>query len=70
MPLQLLYLLSAADVRDGAGEDTEQLVSSVELFGEYAKELGIWEKSPDIYRRLYQISVFSQGWLMERRGII
>ncbi len=41
-------------LRDGAGEDTEQLMSSVELFGEYAKELGIWEKSPtftDAYTR-------------------
>ncbi len=54
MPLRLLYLLSAADVRGRSGEDTEQLMSSVELFGEYAKELGIWEKSwtfTDAYTR-------------------
>lgn len=43
IPMRLLYLLSAADVRGRSGENEEQLRASVELFGEYAKELGIWE---------------------------
>lgn len=43
VPLKLLYLLSKADVAGRYNQASEDLESSVELFGEYGRELGIWE---------------------------
>lgn len=43
LPLKLLYLLSKADVAGRHNQASEDLESSVELFGEYGRELGIWE---------------------------
>ncbi len=44
VPLHLLYILSRADVEGREGVSKEQLLEHVELFADYAKELGIWEK--------------------------
>lgn len=44
IPLRLLYLLSKADVQGRISSEPEQLDEQVELFADYAKELGIWEK--------------------------
>jgi len=43
IPLRLLYLLSKADVQGRTTKDPEKLVEHVELFADYAQELGIWE---------------------------
>ncbi len=45
IPLRLLYLLSKADVQGRVAEDICKLEEQVELFADYAKELGIWEQS-------------------------
>ena len=44
IPLRLLYLLSKADVQGRITSEPEELEDQVELFADYAKELGIWEK--------------------------
>ncbi len=44
IPLRLLYLLSKADVLGRISSEPGQLDEQVELFADYAKELGIWEK--------------------------
>lgn len=44
IPLRLLYLLSKADVQGRISSEPGQLDEQVELFADYAKELGIWEK--------------------------
>lgn len=43
IPLKLLYLLSKADVLGRMERIPGQLAEQVELFGEYARELGLWE---------------------------
>lgn len=43
IPLRLLYLLSKADIQGRIAKDAGQLEEQVELFADYAKELGIWE---------------------------
>ena len=43
IPLRLLYLLSKADVRGRISEESE-LEEHVELFADYAEELGVWER--------------------------
>lgn len=40
--LRLLYLLSRADVTGRLGNDRDKLSEQVELFADYARELGIW----------------------------
>ncbi|MDE6919129.1 MAG: AAA family ATPase [Lachnospiraceae bacterium] len=44
IPLRLLYLLSKADVQGRITSDPKELEDQAELFADYAKELGIWEK--------------------------
>lgn len=44
IPLRLLYLLSKADVQGRVAKDIGKLEEQVELFADYAKELGIWEQ--------------------------
>lgn len=44
IPLRLLHLLSKADALGRIADDREELADRVEWFGEYAKELGVWEK--------------------------
>lgn len=44
IPLKLLYLLSRADTLGRQETLPSQLPDQVELFGEYARELGIWER--------------------------
>jgi len=44
IPLKLLYLLSKADTLGRQETLPSQLPDQVELFGEYARELGIWEQ--------------------------
>lgn len=54
IPLRLLYLLSHADVLGRIAEDTDGLAQQVELFADYAKELGIWNNAwtfSDTYTR-------------------
>ncbi|MDE7298927.1 MAG: HD domain-containing protein, partial [Lachnospiraceae bacterium] len=43
IPLRFLYLLSMADVTGRENRAGEELTGHVELFGDYAKELGIWD---------------------------
>lgn len=43
IPLRLLYLLAKADTLGRREALPSQLPDQVELFGEYARELGIWE---------------------------
>lgn len=43
IPLRLLYLLSKADVQGRVAKGSDHLEDQVELFADYAKELGIWE---------------------------
>ncbi len=43
IPMSLLYLLSRADAKGRRGTSRENLIEHVELFADYAKELGIWE---------------------------
>lgn len=43
IPLRLLYLLSKADVQGRVAKESDHLEDQVELFADYAKELGIWE---------------------------
>lgn len=43
IPLRLLYLLSKADIQGRITGEPRQLAEQVELFADYAKELGIWE---------------------------
>ncbi len=45
LPLKLLYLLSKADAAGRVNQAGEDLESNVELFGEYARELGIWDQA-------------------------
>ncbi len=54
IPLRLLYLLSHADVLGRIAKDTKELAQQVELFAEYAKELGVWDNAwtfSDAYTR-------------------
>lgn len=44
IPMRLLYLLSKADTLGRKSALPDELSDQVELFGEYAKELGIWEQ--------------------------
>lgn len=44
IPLRLLYLLSKADVQGRVVKDPGEMGENVELFAEYAKECGVWEK--------------------------
>ncbi len=52
IPLKLLYLLSRADVQGRIAENPGRLEENVELFGDYARELKIWEK-PYPFANLY-----------------
>lgn len=45
IPLRLLYLLSKADVTGRITKDPAPFVEQVELFADYAQELGVWKKS-------------------------
>ena len=42
--LRQLYLLARADVLGRVAEDREGMAERVEWFGEYARELGVWEE--------------------------
>lgn len=44
IPLRLLYLLSKADVQGRKTKEPEKMAEHVELFADYAKESGVWEK--------------------------
>ena len=44
IPLRLLYLLSKADVQGRVEKSPGQMAEHVELFADYAKESGVWEK--------------------------
>lgn len=44
VPLRLLYLLAKADARGRVSREPGELEQHGELFAEYGKELGIWEK--------------------------
>ncbi|MDE7479432.1 MAG: AAA family ATPase, partial [Lachnospiraceae bacterium] len=44
IPLRLLYLLSKADVQGRIEREPGQMAEHVELFADYAQELGVWEK--------------------------
>lgn len=43
IPLRLLYLLSMADARGRISDSAGTLTEHVELFADYAKEMGVWE---------------------------
>ena len=45
IPLRLLYLLSKADVQGRIEKVPGQMEENVELFADYAKESGVWEKA-------------------------
>lgn len=45
IPLRLLYLLSKADVTGRITKNPAPFMEQVELFADYAQELGIWKKS-------------------------
>ena len=45
IPLRLLYLLSKADAQGRIVKEPGQMEENVELFAEYAKESGVWERS-------------------------
>lgn len=49
IPLHELYLLSMADVLGRVADDGGNLVERVEWFGEYARELGVWERPYPFY---------------------
>ncbi len=44
IPLRLLYLLSKADVQGRIVKESEKSETQVELFADYAKELGVWDE--------------------------
>lgn len=44
IPLRLLYLLSKADVQGRIVQEPGQMEENVELFADFAEELGVWEK--------------------------
>lgn len=52
IPLRWLYLLAKADVLGRIADDREALAEQVEWFGEFARELGVWEK-PHIFYNSY-----------------
>lgn len=52
IPLRLLYLLSQADVTGRLGNARKELLEQVELFADYAGELGIWN-SPHAFADRY-----------------
>ncbi len=43
IPLRLLYLLSMADARGRISDSAGMLTEHVELFADYAREVGVWE---------------------------
>ncbi|MCM1064691.1 MAG: AAA family ATPase [Eubacterium sp.] len=44
IPLRLLYLLSKADTQGRIEKEPGQMEENVELFADFAKEAGVWEK--------------------------
>lgn len=44
IPLRLLYLLAKADGLGRVGSSQEEFLEQIELFRDYARELGIWEQ--------------------------
>lgn len=52
IPLRLLYLLSKADIQGRIAKDAGQLEEQIELFADYTKELGIWER-PYVFANPY-----------------
>lgn len=52
IPLRLLYLLSKADVHGRIAKEPEKMAEHVELFADYAKESGVWEK-PYVFANPY-----------------
>lgn len=52
IPLRLLYLLSKADVQGRIAKEPEKISENVELFADYAKESGVWEK-PYVFANPY-----------------
>ena len=44
IPLRLLYLLSKADVQGRIEKQSGKMEENVELFADYARESGVWEK--------------------------
>lgn len=59
IPLKLLYLLSKADTLGRKETLPSQLPDQVELFGEYTKELALWEH-PYVFANLYTKFQFFQ----------
>ncbi len=52
IPLRLLYLLAKADAKGRLGNPAEEFSEQVELFGDYTKELGIWD-CPQLFANPY-----------------
>jgi predicted kinase len=52
IPLRLLYLLSKADVQGRIEKQSGKMEENVELFADYAKELGVWE-APCLFANPY-----------------
>ncbi len=66
IPLSWLYLLAKADVLGRVASDRDGLEDRVEWFGEYARELGAWEKpypffSPYTKERFFSSESLWQG---------
>lgn len=59
IPMKLLYLLSRADALGRQAALPDRLPDQVELFGEYARELGIWEQ-PYAFANPYTKFMFFQ----------
>ncbi|MCI9500788.1 MAG: AAA family ATPase [Hungatella sp.] len=65
VPMKLLYLLSKADVRGRRSRETGQLEEQVELFGEYVKDLGVWEHPYEFANPYTQYEYFHRDSLWQ-----
>lgn len=66
VPLKLLYLLSKADTRGRRSRESEDLWEHVELFGEQAKDLGVWEQAFEFANSYTRYEYFHRDSLWER----
>ena len=65
IPLKLLYLLAKADTLGRQETLPSQLPSQVELFGEYARELGIWEHPYTFANPYTKFQFFQKDYLWQ-----
>lgn len=65
VPLKLVYLLSKADTRGRRSKEVEKLGEQVEMFGEYGKELGVWEQAYGFANSYTRYEYFHRNSLWE-----